>query len=134
MFAFGCDKTGGTIQETQQPCLEINGMVTSIGSGATDRNNHDVQTFSYTMDLTNNNVTETFIKEVTLVLPKEFEERLISKHLTVPVRKSVSSKSMIQIKGSLDFDAKGLSKEDIMHLNPRIISVNITNEQMISLE
>jgi hypothetical protein len=133
LLAFGCTRSGNT-EDIQRTGLKIYSMNTSIGSVDKNENNHDIQRFSYSIGLTNNDKDKVFIKEATLVLPKEFEERLISEQLTVPVNKDILPKDTIEIKGSVDFNAKGLSKEDIIKLNPRILSVRVTDERTISIE
>jgi hypothetical protein len=133
LITYGCAGTTN-VQDIQRPGLEISTMSTGIGAVDTNNNNHDIQRFSYSINLANNDKDTVFIKEVTLVLPKEFEETLITKELTVTVNKDIVPKSAIEIKGSLDFKANGLSKDDIIKLNPTISSVKVTNERTISLE
>ncbi|SHI48736.1 hypothetical protein [Desulfosporosinus lacus] len=67
-------------------------------------------------------------------MPKEFEETLVTKQLTVTVNNEIAPKSSIEIKGSLDFKTIGLSKDDILKLDPRISSIKVTNERTINLE
>lgn len=129
----GCTGTAN-VQDIQRTGLEISTMGTGIGAVDTNNNSHDIQRFSYSISLANNDKDTVFIKEVTLVLPKEFEETLITKQLTVTVNKDILPKSAIEIKGSLDFKANGMTKDDIVKLNPRILSVKVTNERTISLE
>jgi len=133
LIIVGCSRTGN-VENTQSTGLDISSMVTGIGAIDTNDNSHDIQRFSYTINLTNNDKDTAFIKDVTLVLPKEFEQTLITKQLTVDVNKDISTNSTVEIKGSLDFNAKGLSKDDILKLNPKILSIKVTNERTISLE
>jgi hypothetical protein len=126
----GCSRAGN-LEGTQKIGLDISTMSTGIGS--VDTNSHDIQRFSYSINLTNNDNDTAFIKEVTLVLPKEFEGALVTKQLTVTVNKDISPKSTIEIKGLLDFKTNGLSKDDIIKL-ARILSIKVTNERTISLE
>ena len=133
LTTIGCSRAGN-VEDIQRTGLDISNMGTGIGSVDTNDNSHDIQRFSYSINLTNNDKDTAFIKEVTLVLPKEFEETLVTKQLTVTVNKDISPQSTIEIKGSLDFKAIGLSKDDIIKLNPRISSVKVTNERTISLD
>jgi hypothetical protein len=133
LLTFGCTKTGN-VENIKGTGVEISSMMTGIGAVDTNDNNHEIQRFNYSFSLANNDKDTVYVKEVTLVLPKEFEETLITKQLTVPVNKDIHSMSAIEIKGTLDFKVNGLSKDDIAKLNPRILSVKVTNEQTISLE
>jgi hypothetical protein len=133
LITYGCAGTAN-VQDMQRTGLEISTMSTGIGAVDANNNSHDIQRFSYSIALSNNDKDTVFIKEVTLILPKEFEETLITKQLTVSVNKEILPKSPIEIKGSLDFKANGLSKDDIIKLHPRISSVKVTNERTISLE
>lgn len=132
ILASGCTGTGENLKDMQATGLEINNMSTGIGSVGAEEDNHDTQRFSYSIYLTNNNGDKVFIKELALALPQEFEERLISKQLNVAVNKEIDANDTIEISGSLDFNAKGLSKEEILKLNPRILAVKVINEQTIS--
>lgn len=132
LITFGCSRSGN-VEDIQRASLEISNMSTGIGTVDTNNNSHDIQRFSYSINLANNDKDTAFIKEVTLVLPKEFEETLVTKQLTVTVNKDIAPKSSIEIKGSLDFKANGMSKDDIIKLDPRISSIKVTNERTISL-
>jgi len=133
LITFGCSRSGN-VEDIQRTSLEISNLNTGIGFVDTNNNSHDIQRFSYSINLANNDKDTAFIKEVTLVLPKEFEETLVTKQLGVTVNKEIAPKSSIEIKGSLDFKANGLSKEDILKLDPRISSIKVTNERTINLE
>lgn len=133
LILVGCSKTGGT-SNVERPAIEIPSMNTGIGGIEDKEGNHDLQRYFYNITLANNEDEEVLIKEIQLVLPSEFEVRLVDKALNVPVNKSISPKSFINVSGTLDFNAAGLSKEDIIKLNPHIESVKVINEKIISLE
>ncbi len=133
IFLYGCSRTSN-IPDTQRPGLEISSMGTGLGAVDVNDNNHIIQRFSYSIALANNDKDEVYIKEITLVLTPEFEKILITKQLTVHVNKTILPQTSIDIKGSLDFNAAGMSKDDIIKLNPRIQSVKIGNEKTISLD
>jgi len=133
LITTGCARIGN-VEDLQKAGLDISTMSRGIGPVDPKSNSLDTQRLSYSISLTNNDKETVFVKEVALVLPKEFEETLITKQLTTTVNKDISPKSSIEIKGSLDFKATGLSKDDIIKLNPRILSVKVTSERTISLE
>jgi hypothetical protein len=133
LITIGCSRAVN-VEDKQTIGLDISSMSTGIGAVNTNNNSHDIQRFSYSINLANNDKDAAFIKEVTLVLPKAFEETLVTKQLTITVNKDISPKSTIEIKGALDFKANNLSKDDIMKLDPRILSIKVTNERTISLE
>lgn len=133
LITIGCSRAVD-VKGTQTIGLDISSMSTGIGAVDQNNNSHDIQRFSYSINLANNDKDTAFIKEVTLVLPKEFEEALVTKQLPVTVNTELAPKSTIEIKGSLDFKANGLSKDQIIKLNPKILSIKVTNERTISLE
>ena len=133
LITIGCSRAVD-VKGTQIIGLDISSMSTGIGAVDENTNSHDIQRFSYSIILANNDKDTAYIKEVTLVLPKEFEETLIAKQLPVIVNAELAPKSTIEIKGSLDFKANGLSKDEIIKLNPKILSIKVTNERTISLE
>lgn len=133
LITIGCSRAVD-VKGTQTIGLDISSMITAIGAVDQNNNSHDLQRFSYIINLANNDKDTAFIKEVNLVLPKEFEEALVTKQLPVTVNTEVAPKSNIEIKGSMDFKANGLSKDEIIKLNPKILSIKVTNERTISLE
>lgn len=133
LITIGCSRAVN-VEDKQTIGLDISSMSTGIGAVDTNNNSHDIQRFSYSINLANNDKDAAFIKEVTLVLPKAFEETLVTKQLAITVNKDISPKSTIEIKGTLDFNTNDLSKDDIMKLDPRILSIKVTNERTISME
>lgn len=130
----GCSKTGNAL-ETQRPTLEISHMVQSIGAVEGKEDTHDFQRFSYTLALANNDNEQIYVKEVQVTLPAEFEQRVTTKNFIIQVNTAIQPKSYIEIENSHEFDAKGLSKEDISNkLSPHITSIKVLSESTISLE
>jgi len=133
LVLIGCSQTGST-SDAQRPAIEIASLSSGIGAVEGKGDIHNVQRYSYNITLANNDKEEVFVREIQLVLPSEFEERLLTKSLQVPVNKSIAPKSFINISDTLDFNAAGFSKDDILKLNPHIASVKVISEKMISLD
>lgn len=127
----GCSQESNP--NTQRPGLEIPSIITSIGGIEAANGSHNIQRFSYSISLVNNEKNDVSVKYIQLILPPEFERILINNNLQVEVNKSIPQKSSIKIDGSLDFNATGLTKDQIAKLNPRIISVKVLHEQTIGL-
>ena len=132
VMSVGCSTTKNA-PDLQNSGLQINYMNTAIGAVEGNYDNHDIQRFSYSIALSNNDKDDVFIKEITLVLPPEFEKILINKQLTVQVNKTIDTNSSIDVKGDLEFNAASMTKEDIVKLNPSIKLVKVVSEKTISL-
>lgn len=133
LFALvGCSR--GTSPDSQRPTLEVSYMVQSIGAVEGKENSYDVQRFSYTLALANNDKEEVYIKEIHVTLPPEFEQRVTTKNFIIPVNKVIQPKSYIEIENSHEFNATDLTEEDIHKLAPHISSIKVVNEKTINLE
>ena len=128
----GCSLTNAPAP--QRPTLEVSHMVQSIGAVEGKEGTHDIQRFSYTMALADNTTEQIYIKEIQVTLPPEFEKRVIQKNYTIPVNKPIEPKSYIEIQNSHEFNATGLSKEEIHTLAPHISSLKVISETTIDLE
>lgn len=129
----GCSRAGN-VSDVQRPTLEVSHMSSGIGAIEDKGGNHDAQRFTYSIAVANNDSEEVYIKEIDIILPAEFAQRLITKQQIITVNKAIPPKSSIDVESSLDFDATGLSKEDIVKLNPHISSVKVISEKIISLD
>jgi len=104
----GCSLTNAPAP--QRPTLEVSHMVQSIGAVEGKEGTHDIQRFSYTMALADNTTEQIYIKE------------------------PIEPKSYIEIQNSHEFNATGLSKEEIHTLAPHISSLKVISETTIDLE
>lgn len=119
---------------TQRPILEVSHMVQGIGAVEGKESTFDIQKFSYTLALSNNDSEEVYVKEIRVSLPADFEQRVTTKNFIINVDKTIPAKSYIEVRNSHEFDARGLSKDDIHKLNPHISSIKVITEKTINLE
>lgn len=113
--------------------LETNGFHTSIGA-ISDNLDLNQQRLSFSFDLSNTSSKSINVKEINLILPTAFEERLLSDDLTILVEKDIEPGAHITIEGELIFDSTGLSKEQIINdLDPKIEAIRIVREETLEI-
>lgn len=129
----GCSRSD-VVYTPQRPLLEVSHMVQGIGAVEGKGSTFDIQKFTYTLTLSNNDSEEIYVKEIRVSLPADFEQRVTTKNFIINVDKAIPSKSYIEVGNSHEFDARGLSKDDILKLNPHISSIKVITEKTIDLE
>jgi hypothetical protein len=111
--------------------IEITNIVTSIGAVGNNINDSDTQSFKFTITLVNNEPTDITIVSVTPILSEIFLERAADKNKIMPVNRIVSPGGSIDVTGEVIFDAKGMTKDQIVNLQPFIKEVKIADERII---
>ena len=112
--------------------IDISGINSSIGAVGENTNDFETQSFKYTITLTNNEATDIQIVSVKPMLSEEFIERVSNNDTIIQVNKTIPQGSSIDITGEIIFDAKGLTKEQIVSMEPFVKEVRITEERIIN--
>jgi hypothetical protein len=112
--------------------IEINSITSSIGAVGENTNGFETQSFKYTMTLTNNDASDITIVKVVPILSQEFQERVSDRDTIIQVNKTVIQGSSLDVSGEIIFDAKGLTKEQIISMEPFIREVKIVEERIIN--
>ena len=112
--------------------IDISGINSSIGAVGENTNDFETQSFKYTITLTNNEATDIKIVSVKPMLSEEFIERVSNNDTIIQVNKTIPQGSSIDITGEIIFDAKGLTKEQIVSMEPFVKEVRITEERIIN--
>ena len=123
----GCANQDNRIEES----LSISGIASSIGAVGQNTDDFDTQCFKYTITLSNNEDREIYIASVTPVLSEDFSKRVLESNVTVDVNEKLPGGESIQISCEIIFDAKGMSKEDIVGMEPFVKEVSIIEEKTI---
>ncbi|MDD4495005.1 MAG: hypothetical protein PHV32_11800 [Eubacteriales bacterium] len=117
-------------ESDREPGLAIYSLHSSIGSvGDTDDIN--TQAFTYTLTITNNDIVEINLLEVKPVLCSPFAEIVLNDDLSVQVKKVIPAGESISVEGLIIFDATGLSKEEILDMEPFIKEVKLIEGRTI---
>ena len=112
--------------------LQIYSMTTGVG--AADNNDiMDKQKLSYSITLTNEENRDIYVKSITPILGDGISNIVITEELTVIVEKSLPANQSLKINDELIIDTEGLSKEEILDLQPFITDIKISTEQIIEL-
>lgn len=112
--------------------IEINTITSSLGAVGANTNDFETQSFKYTMTLTNNDASDIKIVSVEPVLSQEFQERVSDRDTVIQVNKTVTQGSSLDVSGEIIFDAKGLTKEQIISMEPFIKEIRIIEERIIN--
>jgi hypothetical protein len=130
IFFTGCNSTQKQIQT--KGGLKINGWSSALGS--VNETDLDKTKFSYSVNITNENENIIFIKSIQPSINKKIIRKIISKDIIVTVNKDVKPNETTQINGEIIVDTKGLTKSDILKLEPFITDVKVSTEETISLK
>ena len=112
--------------------VDITNIVSSIGAVGDNTNDFETQSFKFTITLKNNEPTDITIVSVTPILSEKFLARAANKNTIIPVNKIIPQGGSLGVTGEIIFDAKGLTKEQIVNLEPFIKEVKITDERIIN--
>lgn len=63
----------------------------------------------------------------------EFAERITTSDLRVRVDQAISSRTPIEVSGELLFDAAGLSKSEILAMEPFMSGVKVNSERTLAV-
>jgi hypothetical protein len=112
--------------------IDINSITSSIGAVGENINDIETQSFKYTMTLTNNDIADITIVSVEPVLSEEFIERASNGDRIIQVNKLIPHGSSLDVSGEIVFDAKGLTKEQIVAMEPFVKDIKIVEERIIN--
>lgn len=126
----GCNNTKTQVQP--KGGLKISSW--SSGLGGVNETDLDKTKFSYSINLTNENETNIFIKSIQPSLNEKIINKILSEDNTVIVNKDIKSNETIEINGEIIVDTKGLAKSDIVNLEPFITDIKVSIEETLSLK
>ena len=129
LIATGCAPGSSRTPQTESGLL-INGLSSSIGGEDGDTS---TQVFSYQVTLQNNSRQEVLIQSVEPVLSDQFVEKILNEDLVVQVGQVLPANTYIEVRGEFRFDAAGLSKEEIVEMEPFMTGLRVLAEQVIPL-
>jgi len=112
--------------------IDIAGSTSSIGAVGENTNDFDTQSYKYAFTLTNNEAADITIVSAEPVLSEKFLERVSDGDTTIQVNRVVSQGESIEVTGEIIFDATGLTKEQIVSMEPFIKEVRIVEERTIN--
>lgn len=128
LLAVGCTE----IEEKEtadKKVLQIYSMSTALGSISND--NLDQQLLTYTIYITNEDETEDYIQWIEPILGEGIKDKVLTDNLKINVEETISPKGSLEVKGQITFDTLGLSKEEIINLEPFITGIRIGGEEVI---
>ncbi len=128
LLLIGCSNSDTRLR----PGIEVSSITSSIGAVGENTKNFDIQSFKYTIALINNDVVDIKIISVEPELSEEFAKRAEDRSTAIQVDKVISSGSSIDVSGEIIFDAKGMSKEQIIDMEPFVIDIKIVEERIIN--
>ncbi|MCQ6963261.1 hypothetical protein [Methanolobus chelungpuianus] len=102
----------------------------SAAIGALSENTTDRQVYSYSFVLYNGRGQTVNVSVAEPVFSEGISDRIITEDTSITVNESLTPGSSMTVEGSFVFDARGLTKDEIVNLEPfidyvRLISVEI---------
>ncbi len=132
LLAFLLIITSCTSKEiTSNNGLTITSIISSIGAANETQDQFQIQSFKYTITLTNNEKEDIKIETLTPVLTEGFSKIIYDNNVTLKINQIVKKNSSLNISGEIIFNAKGLEKKDIIGLKPFVKEVKIIQERVI---
>jgi hypothetical protein len=116
--------------DTGKSELTIVGINSSIGGTA---DNFSEQHYSYTVSLQNNGISAVTVYFIEPVLLEPFAGKAKERDFKVTVEKTMAPKTTIEIDGEIQFDARGMSKDQIIAMEPFFTEVNINIDQLLPI-
>lgn len=123
----GCNRS----TEAKETGLKVYNWSTSLG--AVD-NSLDKTKLSYSIDITNKNAKDAYIRAVELNIGEKIRTRIIEGNTTLEINKALQKDQSIQISGNLIIDTKGMDKNGITGLEPFITGIKVTTEEVINID
>lgn len=93
-------------------------------------NNTGIQSFNYDFVLYNEGNEEIHLDSVEPIFTKDLLARVLIQNHEIIVNKTISPNSTIRVEGQVEFNASGLSKEQILNLD-HIYGINITSTKTL---
>lgn len=112
--------------------LEIHNW--SSGLGGVNKNDLDKTRFSYSINITNENEKTIFIKSIQPSVNETIKSKILSKETVVIVNKDIKPNETVQINGEIIIDTKGLTKSDILKLEPFIKDIKVLTEETVDFK
>jgi hypothetical protein len=132
LLLFGCNGLElGKNNSDEETGLQIYSMSTGLGSISND--NLDQQRLTYNISITNESDTESYIQWIEPILGEGIRDKIITEELQITVEKSIPAKGSLEVEGVIVFDTLGLTKEEIINLEPFITGINVNGEKVIEI-
>jgi hypothetical protein len=93
-------------------------------------NDTSIQAYNYDFALYNGGNEEIYVDSIEPLFTKDFLERVITEDHKITGNKTINPDSTIHVKGQVEFNISGLSKEQSLNLD-RIYSVNVTSTKTL---
>ncbi len=127
----GCYSQGEN--RTMKEGIKIIGMVSSLGAVKGEEDNFERQSYRYSVTIQNYDKSDYNIISIQPVLGSDFLKRVENKENKVIVNGTLPSEQSLTIDGEIIFETKGLSKEEIIGMEPFIEKFNILEERVLEV-
>ncbi len=104
--------------------------VTEVLGPIDSTNNTSIQSFTYDFVLYNEKNGEIHLDSVEPIFTKDILARVLTENHEIIGNKTINSNSTICVKGQVEFNASGLSKEQILNLD-YINGINVTSTKTL---
>lgn len=109
--------------------MHMDYMITGLGS--LDESNLNRQKLTYTAAISNYNSSTVYIRSVEPVLGNKIKDKVITENLVITVNKKIVTNHSIKLSGDLIINTQGLSKKQILDLEPYILGIKVNSDQIM---
>ena len=113
------------------PELRITGMM--AGSGRANGTTFE-EVYQYDITLHNGNKDDIYITHIDPIINSKLSDRLLTDDNKVIVEETLASETAVVISGEFSYNAKDISKEEMISWNPIVEGIKIYSEKTLSLE
>ncbi|MDP2855994.1 MAG: hypothetical protein Q8N90_02610 [bacterium] len=126
LLAGSCTSTEAELVKSE---ISIPQISSSIGGNP---NNFAEQHCSYRVTLQNNGVTDVTVRSIEPILSEAFAAKAKGKDFKVTVDTTVAPKTFVEISGEIQFDATGMTKEQIAAM-PFFKGIKINTDKVLPI-
>lgn len=111
--------------------LQIYSSHSSIGALSMDKDNEALESYKYSIVITNEDKHDAHILTIEPILNERFKEHVIDQQLVLEVDTSISAGGDLEVSGEIIFERDGLTKNEIVEIEHIIESYKIIEETII---
>lgn len=111
--------------------IETKGGLKTNGLSYLLADNNDQSEYSYSVELTNTNGKDIFIKTIEPSINESIKNKILSKETEVTVNKNVKPNGKIQVNGKIIIDTSEIFAQDIQNL---ITDIKVSTEETVKLK
>lgn len=111
--------------------LQIYSSNSSIGALSTDKDNASLESYKYTIVLTNEDKHDIHVLTIEPILNESFEKHIIDQSIVLEVDTNIPPGEDLEVSGEVIFEKEGRTKNEIIEIEHIIESYKVIEETII---